>query len=165
MRPVPHPARRQRHVLTFWSTPWPGSALPAAIDLDPGGSGPHGACRRTALNSRLRHWVSDSDRARRAAESRLGLCLGELGREGIDATGAVGDPEPLQAMADSLRAFPADEIVIASVQGTRARGVTRDLAERAMGRFGLPVAQLLLAGDPAPAPASGERTRRVLMPA
>lgn len=157
----------ERRVLVVVNDAASGATLRDAIGIDPAGARIQTTVHLVApaLNSRLRHWVSDSDRARRAAESRLGLCLGELGREGIDATGAVGDPEPLQAMADSLRAFPADEIVIASAQGTRARGVTRDLAERAMGRFGLPVAQLLLAGDPAPAPASGERTRRVLMPA
>jgi hypothetical protein len=118
-----------------------------------------------ALNSHLRHWLADDDRGRRAAEAKLGLCLDELAQSGIEATGAVGDPEPLQAIADSLRTFPADEIVIASAPAIRARGVTRDLAERAMGRFGLPVAQLLLVGDPVPATASDKRARPVLRPA
>src|SRR5438270_7877817 len=65
-----------------------------------------------ALNSRLRHWVSDEDDARRAAESRLARCLESLGAVGIDARGRIGDPDPLQAIADGLALFPADEIVI-----------------------------------------------------
>jgi hypothetical protein len=40
-----------------------------------------------ALNSRLRHWVSDEDEARVAAEERLSRCLGRLRRDGIAARG------------------------------------------------------------------------------
>ena len=92
-----------------------------------------------AFNSRVRHWVSDEDGARRSAEERLHSCLARLGAVGIEATGAVGDPEPLQAIEDSLRTFAADEIIVAFASPRPVR-LPADLAERAMGRFGLPVA-------------------------
>ena len=45
-----------------------------------------------ALNSRLKHWLSDERHARRAAEDRLATCLARLERSGTHAKGSVGDP-------------------------------------------------------------------------
>ncbi len=67
-----------------------------------------------ALNSRLRHWLSDDDGARRTAAERLAACLDRLERVGVHANGSVGDADPLQAIADALPTFAADEIVIAA---------------------------------------------------
>src|SRR3954454_10988201 len=50
-----------------------------------------------ALNSRLRHWMSDVDAARRAAEERLAVCLKRLRAAGVSARGEVGDSDPMQA--------------------------------------------------------------------
>src|SRR3954452_15955805 len=55
-----------------------------------------------ALNSRLRHWMSDVDGARRAAERRLQTCLKRLAAAGVSARGEIGDGDPLQAIADAL---------------------------------------------------------------
>ena len=62
-----------------------------------------------ALNSHVRHWASDEDGARAAAQDRLDASLAQLRRDGIQAEGAVGDADPLQAMEDALRTFGADE--------------------------------------------------------
>ena len=70
-----------------------------------------------ALNSRLRHWISDVDGARRGAEQRLQLCLDRLAVLGLDAKGLVGDSDPLQAIEDSLKLFAADEIIILDASG------------------------------------------------
>jgi hypothetical protein len=67
-----------------------------------------------ALNSPLRHWVSDEDGARAAAQERLQRSLARLAEEGIEARGEVGDGEPLQAIEDALRSFGADEIIIST---------------------------------------------------
>src|SRR3954447_10483205 len=53
-----------------------------------------------ALNSRFRHWMSDLDGARAAAEERLRCSLRRLTAAGITARGEVGDGDPLQAIAD-----------------------------------------------------------------
>jgi hypothetical protein len=98
-----------------------------------------------ALNSRLRHWVSDEDEARRAAQARLERCLAGLRDEGIDAHGAVGDADPLQAIADTLYVFGADAIVLATPPEDRANWQSRRLAHRARRRFPLPVIQLVAA--------------------
>jgi nucleotide-binding universal stress UspA family protein len=87
-----------------------------------------------ALNSRLRHWLSDEDDARRRAEARAAGLVDRLERRGVHAEGRVGDADPLLAIADALPTFPADEIVIAS-EAERAD----ELLSRARRRFGLPV--------------------------
>jgi hypothetical protein len=90
-----------------------------------------------ALNSRLRHWLSDEDTARRRAHERAVASVERLRRSGVRADGRVGDADPLQAIADVLPTFPADEIVIAATHDRPARFVD-ELVSRARDRFALP---------------------------
>src|SRR3954471_19129828 len=53
-----------------------------------------------ALNTKLRHWASDEDQARAAAEERLGRSVSSLEEQGFAAAGEVGDADPLQAIED-----------------------------------------------------------------
>ena len=92
-----------------------------------------------ALNSRLRHWVSDVDDARRAAGLRLGRCLQLLGAHGIRADGWVGDADPLLAIGDALRFFDADEIVISTRTNGASHRNERNLVLRARVRYSRPV--------------------------
>src|SRR5919109_3557367 len=62
-----------------------------------------------ALNSPLKHWASDEDEARAAAQSRLEASLARLRQAGVDARGEVGDGEPPPAVEGALRAFGAGE--------------------------------------------------------
>ena len=97
-----------------------------------------------ALNSRLRYWLSDEDEANRTAENRLSACLERLRNAGFDARGSVGDGDPLQALTDALRFFPADEIVIATHPEGRSHWLARDLVERARSRFAQPVVHVVV---------------------
>lgn len=99
-----------------------------------------------ALNAWLRRWMSDEDDARRRAEERATALVRELERRGIHADSRVGDADPVQAIADALATFPADEIMIA---GALEHPTRRDaeLASRASRRFALPIFR---AGDPLP---------------
>ena len=89
-----------------------------------------------ALNSRLRHWLSDDDTARRRAGERLTGFIELLERRGVHAGGRVGDADPLLAIADALVTFPADEIVIAAGPHHSTR-FAEQLATRARKRFAL----------------------------
>jgi nucleotide-binding universal stress UspA family protein len=91
-----------------------------------------------AVNSRLRHWLSDDGDARRAAEERLEAYVDRLERAGVHASGRIGDADPVQAIADTLRTFPADEVVIAAHR-ERSRRLAREVATRARKRFELPI--------------------------
>jgi hypothetical protein len=64
-----------------------------------------------ALNSPVAHWLSDLRRARFEAQRRLALSVGSLAAAGIGARGQVGDSDPVQAVEDTLRSFPAREVV------------------------------------------------------
>jgi nucleotide-binding universal stress UspA family protein len=92
-----------------------------------------------ALNSPLRHLASDEDTARAAAHERLENSLGKLREEGIEASGEVGDGDPLQAIEDALRTFGADQIVISTHPEGRSNWLERGLVTQARERFAVPV--------------------------
>ncbi len=97
-----------------------------------------------ALNSRLRHWTSDEDRAREEAQARLDASLEALRDAGVDARGQVGDDDPLQAIEDALRGFPADEIVLSTHPPGRSNWLERGLVENARDRFPCPIAHVVV---------------------
>jgi hypothetical protein len=104
-----------------------------------------------ALNSRLRHWLSDVDGARAAAAVRLARCVERLRARGIAAEGEIGDADPIQAIEDALATLPADELVIATHPEERSNWLAHDLVGRACERFALPVAHVVV-DLPAPNP-------------
>jgi GNAT superfamily N-acetyltransferase len=97
-----------------------------------------------ALNTRLRHWFSDEQDARHAAQARLDGCLAALAMADVDVDGWVGDADPLQAIADALAIFPADEILVATHPEARSNWLAHDLVARACARFSLPVIHLVV---------------------
>jgi hypothetical protein len=114
-----------------------------------------------ALNSPLRHWVSDEDRARAEAQARLEASLGALAEEGISARGEVGDADPLQAIEDALRVFGADEMIISTHPPGRSNWLEKDVVTIARDLYGCPIAHVVvdLAHErerPERAPAEGE---------
>jgi hypothetical protein len=91
-----------------------------------------------ALNSRLRHWLSDDDAALAHADQRATAWVDQLSRGGVLAHGHVGDADPLQAIADVLALFPADEILVVA-GSTHANHLADELVRRAGNRFGMPI--------------------------
>jgi GABA permease len=115
----------------------------------------HVAIVAPALNSRIRHWISDEDEARRAAERRLSSCLDDLRAAGVDAEGWVGDADPLQAIADALAIFAADGMIIATHPRERSNWLEHDLVGRARRRFPGPIAHVVAAEIHRPLSVSG----------
>ena len=97
-----------------------------------------------ALNSPIRHWTSDEDAARAAAEERLGRSVAELERLGIDAHGEVGDADPVQAIEDALRTFDADLIVISTHPEGRSNWLERGVVTSARDRFEIPITHVVV---------------------
>jgi hypothetical protein len=97
-----------------------------------------------ALNSPLRHWVSDEDGARAAAQERLDHSLARLAEEGLTARGEVGDGEPLQAIEDALRSFGADEIIISTHPEGRSQWLERGVVSGARERFAVPITHVVV---------------------
>ncbi|MFN0154434.1 MAG: hypothetical protein ACKVUT_08645 [Gaiella sp.] len=111
-----------------------------------------------ALNSRLRTWVSDEDAARRHAELRLATTLEAFRSLGIEADGMIGDGDPLQAVEDALRVFPADELVVSTHPPGRSNWLESGVVDRIRRRVAMPVTHLVpeaaaaaRAGDQLPA--------------
>jgi hypothetical protein len=97
-----------------------------------------------ALNSPLRHWVSDEDDARAAAHERLDRSLAALRSAGVDARGEIGDGDPLQAIEDALRTFAPDELIISTHPEGRSHWLERGVVDRARERFDLPVTHVVV---------------------
>jgi hypothetical protein len=129
----------RRRILVIANETVDGPVLRETIGLRARGAGSELAVIAPALNTRLRHWISDEDEARRRAALRLGSCLSRLAQDGFDATGWVGDADPLQAIADALTLFAADEIVIATQPPHRSNRLERLLVERARARHAIPI--------------------------
>ena len=97
-----------------------------------------------ALNSRVRTWTSDEDGARAAAQERLDASLARLGEAGVSARGEIGDGDPLQALEDALRLFPADEIVVSTHPPGRSNWLEQGVVEQARVRFDVPVTHVVV---------------------
>ena len=96
-----------------------------------------------ALNTRLRHWLSDIDAAVTRAHDRLAVALADLRTRGVSARGEVGDANPLVAIDDALAHFPAVEIVIATLPAGQSNWLERGLIDKARARFDVPVTHLV----------------------
>jgi nucleotide-binding universal stress UspA family protein len=97
-----------------------------------------------ALNSPLRHWASDEDQARAAAEDRLRRSIAELEKLGINARGEVGDADPVQAIEDALRTFGPDRIVISTHPEGRSNWLERGVVTSARERFAVPITHVVV---------------------
>lgn len=92
----------------------------------------------TPLAGPLQRWASDSDDAREQAQERVDATVAGLRALHTDASGVVGDPDPVRALEDALRTFGGDAIAVSAPPGRAgARLVTRIRA-----RYALPVTRL-----------------------
>lgn len=96
-----------------------------------------------ALNSRVRHYVSDTDEAVDAARERLDHAVGRLCDEGVRATGDVGDGDPWVALQDALADFDADVIMLSTHPPQRSHWLERGFVDRAQADLDVPVEHLV----------------------
>jgi cell pole-organizing protein PopZ len=73
------------------------------------------------------------------ARHRLEEGLALFRDAGVEATGQVGDADPVLAVEDVLREQAFDEIVISTLHPRISRWLKLDLPRRVEGLFGLPV--------------------------
>jgi nucleotide-binding universal stress UspA family protein len=137
-------AEDERRVLVVANETVAGAALRDEIRRAVEGADANVLVVTPALNSPLRHWTSDEDAARAAAEERLGHSVAELERLGIDAQGEVGDADPIQAIEDALRTFDADLIVISTHPEGRSNWLERAVVTSARERFEVPIIHVVV---------------------
>lgn len=95
-----------------------------------------------ALNSRVRHWVSDTDEAVRQAHMRLRDAVQALAEHGVQARSQVGDADPLLAIHDATQEFAADAIIISTHPAGHSHWLERGLLERARDQLTVPILHL-----------------------
>jgi nucleotide-binding universal stress UspA family protein len=143
-------AEGERHILVIANETVGGRPLLEEIRKHTEGAHGQVLVVTPALNSPLRHWMSDEDPARAKAQQRLERSLARLREEGIDAKGEVGDSDPLQAIEDALRTFGADEVIISTHPEGRSNWLERGVVSGARERFDLPITHVVvdLAAEP-----------------
>jgi hypothetical protein len=73
------------------------------------------------------------------ARSALDQTLRDLHHDGIDATGEIGDDNPILAVSDALNQHSFDEIIVSTLPPGISRWLKQDLPHRLARRFRLPV--------------------------
>ena len=97
-----------------------------------------------ALNSRLKTYTSDEDPARAAAQERLDVTLERLASVGIEASGEVGDGDPLVAVDDAVRTFGPNEIVISTHPPGRSNWLEKGVVDSVRSRYDVPVTHVVV---------------------
>jgi hypothetical protein len=141
--PPPHPAG-ERRILVIANETVGGRALLSEIRARS-----HGARTKIfvvcpALNTPVKHWTNEEDAARVAAQNRLDKSLAAIHGAGLDATGEIGDDDPLQAIEDVLSTFAPDELIISTHPEGQSNWLERGVVGGARERFALPVTHVVV---------------------
>ena len=91
------------------------------------------------LPTRFEWLASATDKAREQADTRLQAVLGQLKAIGTEAAGGTGSDDPVEALADAIRSFDPDHLLIALRGGDRAGWQEGGLLDRIQERFALPM--------------------------
>ena len=140
----PRQADGTRRILVVANETMSGRALRSEISQRSRGERTELRVVCPALNTKIKHWTNEEDEARAAAQGRLERLLTVLRGEGLEAEGSIGDDDPVQAMEDELRRFPADEVVVWGHPPGRSNWLERDVVGRAQARFDLPVTHVVV---------------------
>ncbi len=107
----------RRHVLVVVSTPLEDStAIDRIAQAARTGDGEQAEAEVLVLSPArlgfLDRWSSDFRRASQSAQRRLVVSLASLAKAEVAATARVGDENLVQAVDDTLRSFPATEVIL-----------------------------------------------------
>jgi hypothetical protein len=92
--------------------------------------------------SPLQWLASDEDAAREKAAGIATETAQTVEPEAARTETEVGDTDPVQAIEDALRTFPADEVLVVTRPDDDASWLEQDSVEAARERFGVPVTRL-----------------------
>jgi hypothetical protein len=100
--------------------------------------------------SGFKHTMGDIDDAIGPARERLRATVEELRAAGFEASGEVGDSEPLQAISDEIEKFHPDQVLVVAHPDAEGAFAERGLLEQAERDLDVPIVELLVdrAEDP-----------------
>jgi len=92
--------------------------------------------------SRLDWLTNDEDAARVDAADRADELAAAAPTDDVSAQ--VGDSDPVKAIEDALRTFPADELIVVTLRDEDADWLEKGSATTALERFSLPLTHLVV---------------------
>jgi hypothetical protein len=101
-------------------------------------------------SSAIEHLMGDVDSAIGRAEERLQQTLEVLREAGLNASGEVGDSDPIQAISDEIIKFEPDEILVIGHRDADGAFAEKELLEQAQRNFEMPVVELVVSATPRP---------------
>ena len=94
--------------------------------------------------TRLRQsWTWTNGRAHAFASERLRAALDHFAAIGVEATGEVGDANPMAAISDCMLAARFDGIILSTLPPGRSEWLKQDLPSRVGRAFGVPVTHVV----------------------
>ena len=134
-----------RHILVVTTAPVEGEALRDRVLEHAGDGNPEVKVVATASDLSPLDWLAnDEDDARAEAEARAKGVGRAVAPEADGVEAEVGDTDPVQAIEDALRTFPADELVLVTRKEDDAGWLEEGAADEALARFNLPVTHLVV---------------------
>jgi hypothetical protein len=129
-----------RRLLVVATASIPGAALRAAVRAHAGEDAEILVVAPASGISRL-DWLTNADGDARTDAARRADEVAEAAPSD-DVESQVGDSDPVKAIEDALRGFPADEVIIVTLPDEDAGWLEKGSAETALDRFSLPVTHL-----------------------
>jgi hypothetical protein len=134
-----------RRILVVTTAPVDGGALRERVLEHAGNGEPEVRVVATASDLSPLDWLANAeDDARAEAEGRARDVGRAVASESDRVEAEVGDTDPVQAIEDALRTFPADELLLVTRREDDAGWLEEGAAAEALARFNLPVTHLLV---------------------
>ena len=134
-----------RRILVVTTAPVEGEALRARVREHAAGEEAEIHVVATASDLSPLDWLAtDEDEARGEAAARAAGVQDAVAPEAESVEAEVGDADPVQAIEDALRTFPADELVLVTRREEDAGWLEEGAAGEALARFSLPVTHLVV---------------------
>jgi hypothetical protein len=134
-----------RRILVVTTAPVEGDALRARVREHAAGEEAELHIVATASDLSPLDWLAtDEDEARGEAAERAAGVGEAVAPEADEVETEVGDSDPVQAIEDALRTFPADELLLVTRRDDDAGWLEEGAAAEALARFSLPVTHLVV---------------------
>ena len=93
-------------------------------------------------------WLTNDEQEARAEAGERAVDAGlAVAPDAAAVEAEVGDTDPVQAIEDALREFPAEELVLVTHPDEDASWLEEGAAEEALARFDLPITRLVAERD------------------